>query len=168
MIAIVVLLFALCWLPVHVINLWMKFDKNFPRTDVMYVIKICAHTLSYANSCVNPFVYSYAGEGFQKAVRKAFPRVFRCTPRIAPSRRKRVSNQISSCSIGSCGSPRDNTQETVTTQRSTMVLFRAGNAKRKRPSSATVICPERGNHERAGMVGTLFDFFSSSQPTSSL
>ena len=39
----------------------------------MYIIKIISHFLSYANSCVNPFVYAFLSDGFRKAMRKTFP-----------------------------------------------------------------------------------------------
>ena len=73
LVASVVIVFATFWLPIHIINLWLKLDDNFPRTPAMYTFKLFAHTLSYANSCVNPFVYAYLSDGFRKAFRKTFP-----------------------------------------------------------------------------------------------
>lgn len=73
LVASVVIVFAVLWLPIHIINLWFKLDPNFPRTGVMYAFKIIAHTLSYANSCVNPFVYAFLSDGFRKAFKKTFP-----------------------------------------------------------------------------------------------
>ena len=77
MVAVVVALFATFWLPIHVFRLWYKFDPNFPKNQITYYYKIAAHTLSYANSVVNPFVYAILGDGFKKALRRAFPRI--CT-----------------------------------------------------------------------------------------
>ena len=73
LVASVVIVFATFWLPIHIINLWLKFDVNFPKVPMMFNFKIFAHTLSYANSCVNPFVYAYLSDGFRKAFRKSFP-----------------------------------------------------------------------------------------------
>ena len=73
MIAVVVFLFAAFWLPIHILQLLLKFDKNFPRNNITYYYKIIAHALSYSNSCVNPFVYAFLSDGFRKGVRKAFP-----------------------------------------------------------------------------------------------
>ncbi|XP_071158633.1 galanin receptor type 1-like isoform X1 [Mytilus edulis] len=73
MVAIVVFLFALCWFPIHLIALWIQFDPNFPRTDAMHYFKLFGHTLSYANSCVNPFVYAFVNEGFKQAIIKRSP-----------------------------------------------------------------------------------------------
>jgi hypothetical protein len=60
MVAIVVLLFAVCWCPIHFVAMWYQFDPNFPKTDAMHYFKLFGHTLSYANSCVNPFVYAFS------------------------------------------------------------------------------------------------------------
>ncbi|XP_062589306.1 kiSS-1 receptor-like isoform X1 [Saccostrea cucullata] len=73
MVAIVILLFAWCWLPIQFFTLWYKFDPNFPQIPALLKFKIFAHTLSYANSCVNPFVYAFMNEGVRKAFQKKFP-----------------------------------------------------------------------------------------------
>ena len=54
-----------------------QLDSEFPQTVATYTYKMVGHTLSYTLSCINPFVYSFLGEGFRKALRKAFPRIFR-------------------------------------------------------------------------------------------
>lgn len=46
---------------------------GFPRTPTMFFLKCLFHTLSYANSCVNPFVYAFLSDGFRKSFRKTFP-----------------------------------------------------------------------------------------------
>lgn len=73
MVFIVVLLFAVCWLPVHVFQLNRIFNPDFPKTKTVYVLKMISHTLSYANSIVNPFVYAFLNDGFRKAFRRTFP-----------------------------------------------------------------------------------------------
>ncbi|XP_022304548.2 kiSS-1 receptor-like isoform X2 [Crassostrea virginica] len=73
MVAIVILLFAWCWLPIQFFTLWYKFDPDFPLIPALLKFKIFAHTLSYANSCVNPFVYAFMNEGVRKAFQKKFP-----------------------------------------------------------------------------------------------
>ncbi|GFO11666.1 orphan G-protein coupled receptor 54 [Plakobranchus ocellatus] len=73
MVAAVVILFAITWLPIHLFNLCFLFVDNFPRNMPMYYVKIFAHTLSYTGSCVNPFVYTIMGDGFRKAFREALP-----------------------------------------------------------------------------------------------
>ncbi|XP_064614115.1 G-protein coupled receptor 54-like [Liolophura sinensis] len=72
MVAVVVLLFATFWMPIHVLNLCFAFAPDFPATNELYDFKVFAHTLSYANSCVNPIVYAFMGDGFRRALRKTF------------------------------------------------------------------------------------------------
>ncbi|XP_025096379.1 G-protein coupled receptor 54-like isoform X1 [Pomacea canaliculata] len=80
----IVLLFAVTWLPIHVFNLCYVLIDPFPKTAFLYSVKIMCHTLSYLNSCLNPFVYGFFGDGFRQAFRKSFPR---CSGRnqVAPS-----------------------------------------------------------------------------------
>ena len=76
MVLAVVIVFAVCWFPIHTLNLWMRLSEYFPYSYPTYIFKVFAHTLSYANSCVNPFVYAFMGENFKKYLKKAFPICF--------------------------------------------------------------------------------------------
>ncbi|XP_041367068.1 G-protein coupled receptor 54-like [Gigantopelta aegis] len=71
MVAIVVILFASLWLPIHVFNLCVFYLPGFPKTSLMLDLKVVALTLCYSNSCVNPFVYAFHGDGFRRAFRKS-------------------------------------------------------------------------------------------------
>lgn len=66
-VAAVVILFAVTWLPIHLFQLCFNLMSDFPMNQTMYNLKIFAHTLSYINSCVNPFVYTIMGDNFRKA-----------------------------------------------------------------------------------------------------
>ena len=71
MVMCVVVVFAVCWLPVYVLQLYFRFDeKHFPKTVAMYAFKVFAHILTYANSCINPVVYAFMGRNFRKYFRK--------------------------------------------------------------------------------------------------
>lgn len=70
-VAAVVILFAITWLPIHLFHLCFYLMSNFPMTQTMYNLKIIAHTLSYTNSCLNPFVYTIMGDNFRKAFRES-------------------------------------------------------------------------------------------------
>ncbi|XP_069111437.1 G-protein coupled receptor 54-like [Argopecten irradians] len=83
MVAVVVLLFATFWFPIHVYNFFWKFNL-IPKSSIIYGIKIFAHTLSYANSCVNPFVYAFLNDGFKKAFAKTFPSLYPWCPCMRP------------------------------------------------------------------------------------
>lgn len=73
MVGVVVGVFAVSWLPIHVFHLWNRFDENFPYVESTYIYKIVAHTLSYANCCINPLIYGCLADGFRKGLRKALP-----------------------------------------------------------------------------------------------
>ncbi|XP_076835558.1 adenosine A2a receptor b isoform X2 [Brachyhypopomus gauderio] len=66
--AIIVGLFAMCWLPVHIINCFTLFCPRCARPPgwIMYLAII----LSHANSVVNPFIYAYRIRDFRHTFRK--------------------------------------------------------------------------------------------------
>lgn len=70
--AIIVGLFALCWLPLHIINCFTLFcpECDRPPLLVMYVAII----LSHANSVINPFIYAYRIREFRRTFRKIIRR----------------------------------------------------------------------------------------------
>ncbi|XP_058472574.1 adenosine A2a receptor b [Solea solea] len=66
--AIIVGLFAFCWLPVHIINCFNHLcrDCNRPHIWIMNIAII----LSHANSVVNPFIYAYRIREFRLTFRR--------------------------------------------------------------------------------------------------
>uniref|UniRef100_A0A3Q3IH43 Adenosine receptor A2 n=1 Tax=Monopterus albus TaxID=43700 RepID=A0A3Q3IH43_MONAL len=70
--AIIVGLFAVCWLPLHIINCFTLFCPQCDRPPlwVMYVAII----LSHANSVINPFIYAYRIREFRQTFRKIIRR----------------------------------------------------------------------------------------------
>ncbi|KAM7374733.1 hypothetical protein PAMP_007374 [Pampus punctatissimus] len=73
--SIIVGLFALCWLPVHILNCLTLFYEKLEKPDnVMYVAII----LSHANSAVNPIIYAYRIQDFRNTFRKILARHFMC------------------------------------------------------------------------------------------
>ncbi|XP_072235890.1 galanin receptor type 1b [Leuresthes tenuis] len=72
-ILLVVTAFTFCWLPHHIIAMWVEFG-SFPLTDASFAFRIVAHCLSYGNSCVNPVLYAFLSENFRKACRQVFTR----------------------------------------------------------------------------------------------
>ncbi|XP_078572867.1 G-protein coupled receptor 54-like [Branchiostoma floridae x Branchiostoma japonicum] len=78
MIVAMALMFAICWLPNHLIVLWQVLDpKGFPRNFAMHSFKIFAVTLTYLQSALNPILYVFLGEAFRKNLKKEFPCFFR-------------------------------------------------------------------------------------------
>ncbi|XP_036385479.1 adenosine receptor A2a-like [Megalops cyprinoides] len=70
--AIIVGLFAVCWLPLHIINCFTLFCPHCARPPgaVMYL----AIVLSHANSVVNPFIYAYRIREFRHTFRRILGR----------------------------------------------------------------------------------------------
>lgn len=73
--SIIVGLFAVCWLPVHILNCLTLFYGELHKPElVMYVAII----LSHANSAVNPVIYAYRIQDFRNTFRKILARHFLC------------------------------------------------------------------------------------------
>ncbi|XP_068601238.1 7 transmembrane receptor domain-containing protein [Brachionichthys hirsutus] len=55
-----VLAFALCWLPLQVLNLLLDLDPDFLIIDKRYVniLQICCHLVAMSSACCNPFIYA--------------------------------------------------------------------------------------------------------------
>ncbi|XP_038590525.1 adenosine A2a receptor b [Micropterus salmoides] len=66
--AIIVGLFALCWLPLHIINCFNYLCQDCKRSHI-WVMNI-AIILSHANSVVNPFIYAYRLREFRQTFRR--------------------------------------------------------------------------------------------------
>ncbi|XP_022096747.1 uncharacterized protein LOC110982564 [Acanthaster planci] len=77
MVLAVVVVFAVCWFPIHVVNMWHRLDPNFPFTDGTFYFKTVGHVMSYCSSCANPFIYAFLGANFRRSFRKAIPCCFR-------------------------------------------------------------------------------------------
>ncbi|XP_061822451.1 adenosine receptor A2b-like [Nerophis lumbriciformis] len=70
--AIIVGLFAVCWLPLHVINCFNHLCPDCARPHV-WVMNI-AIIMSHANSVVNPFIYAYRIREFRQTFRRILHR----------------------------------------------------------------------------------------------
>ncbi|XP_078659496.1 neuropeptide FF receptor 2-like [Branchiostoma floridae x Branchiostoma belcheri] len=72
MLLVVVILFAICWLPLHLVTLVgdfanLTYDQLVFVYDYLYPV---AHFLAYFNSCVNPIVYGYYNKNFTRMWRE--------------------------------------------------------------------------------------------------
>ncbi len=70
-IILVIVMFGLLWLPVHVERMVSTFGM-LPEGEVYEVFRILWQALSYANSCVNPFIYNCASQEFRSSFRQIF------------------------------------------------------------------------------------------------
>ncbi|KAJ8408335.1 hypothetical protein AAFF_G00257490 [Aldrovandia affinis] len=77
MVAVIVLLFTLCWGPIQLYILVQAFSPRFRHSYATYKLKIWAHCMCYTNACINPVVYAFMGANFRKAFKRAFPCVFK-------------------------------------------------------------------------------------------
>ncbi|XP_077088034.1 adenosine receptor A2b [Siphateles boraxobius] len=73
--SIIVGLFALCWLPVHILNCLTLFYSELEKPSF---IMNTAIILSHANSAVNPIIYAYRIREFRFTFRKILNRHFLC------------------------------------------------------------------------------------------
>ncbi len=65
--AVVIFLFAVCWLPLHIMNtVTLLAGKVHLPTLTAFIL------LSHANSAMNPALYSLGNKKFQKAIRRLF------------------------------------------------------------------------------------------------
>lgn len=65
----VVLAFALLWLPIHA-HLLAAYFGSLPNNSRVYMAaQVLWHCLAYFNSCVNPFIYNYTSKDFRDAFR---------------------------------------------------------------------------------------------------
>ncbi|XP_006036170.1 adenosine receptor A2b [Alligator sinensis] len=72
--AIIMGLFAFCWLPLHILNCLTYFLKGFSHSKPQWVMYI-AIILSHTNSVVNPVIYAYRIQDFRCTFRKILSQV---------------------------------------------------------------------------------------------
>ncbi|XP_014678603.1 PREDICTED: allatostatin-A receptor-like [Priapulus caudatus] len=69
MVVVVVVIFALCWLPIQIIFVMTKiFDVGHSKT--LLAFQIVGQCLAYTNSCVNPILYAFLSDNFRKGFKK--------------------------------------------------------------------------------------------------
>ncbi|EHH57763.1 hypothetical protein EGM_07465, partial [Macaca fascicularis] len=75
--AMIVGIFALCWLPVHAVNCVTLFQPTQGKNKPKWAMNM-AILLSHANSVVNPIVYAYRNRDFRSTFRKIISRYLLC------------------------------------------------------------------------------------------
>ncbi|CAH1256940.1 GALR2 [Branchiostoma lanceolatum] len=92
----VVAVFAACWLPNHVINLWVMLSPKAVMSDTIYWIKVAALILTYINSATNPFIYAMVGDDFRACIKSTFCASKEKQGASLGSRTRRTSNRTTS------------------------------------------------------------------------
>ncbi|CAF0735003.1 unnamed protein product [Brachionus calyciflorus] len=70
--------FIVLWFPVHFLATWYRLDSEFPEhLFSFYYLKMIAHTMSYANSSVNPIIYAFSNESFRHSIIHLFRKLLR-------------------------------------------------------------------------------------------
>ncbi|KAM9370513.1 adenosine receptor A2b [Phaethornis superciliosus] len=72
--AIIVGLFAFCWLPLHILNCITLFHEEFSKSKPEWVMYM-AIILSHANSVINPIIYAYRIRDFRYTFRKIISKI---------------------------------------------------------------------------------------------
>ena len=72
----VVIIYALCWLPLHSITLIGDAHPSIYSYKYIQTVWISCHWLAMSNCCYNPMVYCWMNSRF----RTGFTHVFRCLP----------------------------------------------------------------------------------------
>ncbi|XP_040484270.1 adenosine receptor A2b [Ursus maritimus] len=82
--AVIVGIFALCWLPVHAINCVTLFQPARAKDRPKWAMNT-AILLSHANSMVNPIVYAYRNRDFRYTFHKIISRYVLCQTDVLKS-----------------------------------------------------------------------------------
>ncbi|XP_070543676.1 somatostatin receptor type 5-like [Ptychodera flava] len=90
MILFAVVVFVICWLPFWVTQLAMALTRSQTRTRAMKITYFCATFLTYANSCLNPIIYTYLRRDFQRQVIDLFRRGVKSSPKTAAKRHPKL------------------------------------------------------------------------------
>ncbi|XP_045201934.2 orexin/Hypocretin receptor type 1-like [Mercenaria mercenaria] len=69
MLVAVVLLFALCFLPNHTLNI-LRYTGQLQNVPNKRIFALFAHWATFFNSCINPVIYNFMSEAFRKAFKK--------------------------------------------------------------------------------------------------
>ncbi|XP_002732000.1 substance-P receptor-like [Saccoglossus kowalevskii] len=80
---VLVVLFALCWLPLQLYDFLKYVTPDILRYEHISIIWFCSNWLAMSNAACNPFVYGLLNDNFKKEYRKVF-KLNKITPRVGP------------------------------------------------------------------------------------
>ncbi|XP_039393269.1 prolactin-releasing peptide receptor-like [Mauremys reevesii] len=90
-----VMCFAVCWLPLQVVNLIRDVDEEFTILDKRYVnvIQVSCHLIAMSSACYNPFIYASLHDKFRFHVSNYF-----CHHKKRSSVMSRKASRLNTCS----------------------------------------------------------------------
>ena len=68
MLMVVVLLYAICWGPLLIISIFIRFGLLGEFSLTTYYLSVVSHILAFTNSTVNPVVYGFMSRNFRRTV----------------------------------------------------------------------------------------------------
>ncbi|XP_044587099.1 orexin receptor type 1-like isoform X3 [Cotesia glomerata] len=71
MLVVVVLVFAICYAPVHLLNI-LRYSVTLSSNNITRAFSLLAHWLCYLNSAINPVIYNFMSGKFRKEFRRSF------------------------------------------------------------------------------------------------
>lgn len=99
MVLVFVGLFAVCWLPSHVIYLYRSYHYGEVDTSTSHFIaSVCARILAFTNSCINPFALYLLSKSFQKQFNK---QLCCCCPTLTQRAQSTVRGNVRMSSLKS-------------------------------------------------------------------
>ncbi|KAI8482801.1 hypothetical protein Bbelb_394630 [Branchiostoma belcheri] len=65
-----VAVFTVCWAPLLIYNLLIKFEVISRYTQTAYILKLALHLLAHSNSCADPVCYAFLSRNFRQSGRE--------------------------------------------------------------------------------------------------
>ncbi|XP_002738788.1 QRFP-like peptide receptor [Saccoglossus kowalevskii] len=66
MLLVVLMMFAFCWLPLHIFNIVQRVNPHLLQQDTTRMVNAGVLWLAMSNSCVNPVIYSFLNDNFKR------------------------------------------------------------------------------------------------------
>ncbi|KAL6086040.1 hypothetical protein STEG23_009167 [Scotinomys teguina] len=70
LLVLVVVVFAICWLPLHIFNLLRDLDPHAIDPYAFGLVQLLCHWLAMSSACYNPFIYAWLHDSFREELRK--------------------------------------------------------------------------------------------------
>nr|XP_006814051.1 PREDICTED: tachykinin-like peptides receptor 86C-like [Saccoglossus kowalevskii] len=66
MLVVVLLMFALCWIPLHIFNIIQRVHRDLKQHEIIRAVNAILLWIAMSNSFVNPIIYSFMNDSFRK------------------------------------------------------------------------------------------------------